>query len=184
MNDIYTKVKVNTVFLEIFNSEKPEIQTNPEVKFSFVKEISNSEYLEIYNRVGWDFGWAGRLILNAFELEETLKSVKSNIYLMYFKGSPAGFYEFDLTNNENVELVYFGLFPEFYANRLGRYLISSAIENAFVLGANRLFLHTCEYDSPAALPFYKKSGFKVYKTIVEEEYYLSEFIEKNKKTVS
>jgi hypothetical protein len=31
-----------------------------------------------------------------------------------------------------------------------------------VSSTTRLWLHTCDFDSPAALPFYKKAGFRVF----------------------
>lgn len=146
------------------------------VSFEYLSAMRVSDYLDIYTRVGQSFGWSGRLLLNEDELCELLMSDKSQKYLMYFKGNIAGFYELDCSNESETELVYFGLLPEFYGKGLGKYLINSAIVETFKRNIERLYLHTCEFDSKRALPFYEKYGFVEYKQTVEYEYYPKSFL--------
>jgi hypothetical protein len=42
-------------------------------------------------------------------------------------------------------------------------LLSVAAEQAWFDGANRVWLHTCTLDDPAAMPNYLKRGFKPFK---------------------
>ena len=42
--------------------------------------------------------------------------------------------------------------------------MTEAVERAWSMGARRVWLHTCTFDHPAALPNYLKRGFTVFKT--------------------
>jgi GNAT superfamily N-acetyltransferase len=70
---------------------------------------------------------------------------------------------------EEVEIAYFGLLPDFIGRRLGGALLTSAIENAWgwTPTPSRVWVHTCNRDHPNALANYKARGFRVYK--IEEE---------------
>ena len=61
-----------------------------------------------------------------------------------------------------IELAYFGLFAEFRRQGLGSYLLDWAIQQALSYQPERLWVHTCELDHPAALPTYLKAGFQIY----------------------
>ena len=61
----------------------------------------------------------------------------------------------------------FGLTPPFIGRGYGGPLLDSAVQNAFAWGADRVWVHTCNYDHPNALNNYLKSGFQIFK--VEEK---------------
>jgi GNAT superfamily N-acetyltransferase len=56
-----------------------------------------------------------------------------------------------------------GLLLEFLGQRLGKQLLSFAIDRAWEQGANRVWLHTCTLDNAAAMPNYLKRGFVAFK---------------------
>ena len=68
---------------------------------------------------------------------------------------------------DDVEIVYFGLLPEFIGLGLGGTLLTAAIERAFGLGAARAWVHTCSLDHPQALGNYLARGMRVYRTEVD-----------------
>ncbi len=84
-------------------------------------------------------------------------------------GVPAGFAELDRRIEGEIELVQFGLMPEFIGQGLGRYFLQWAIDKAWSYHPRRFWLHTCTKDHPAALPNYLKAGFVVYKEEVVEQ---------------
>lgn len=43
-------------------------------------------------------------------------------------------------------------------------LLTRAVQEAWALGGQRVWLHTCTLDSPRALPGYQARGFRPYKT--------------------
>ena len=87
-----------------------------------------------------------------------------SLWLLSYRGAPAGYCELLSHSDASVELTYFGLLSEFMGKGLGKHLLSSAVEEAFALGANRVWLQTCTLDDPAAMPNYLKRGFKPFKT--------------------
>jgi len=73
-------------------------------------------------------------------------------------------------NQEDVEIAYFGLLPEFIGRGAGGALLTSAIENAWNWSPTpaRVWVHTCNRDHPNALANYQARGFKIYKVVTEE----------------
>ena len=66
-----------------------------------------------------------------------------------------------------MEIAYFGILPDFRRRGLGKHLLTAAVTQAWHAGAQRVWLHTCTLDDPAALPNYRARGFTPYK---EESY--------------
>ena len=63
-----------------------------------------------------------------------------------------------------MEIAYFGLLPEFVGRGWGSYLLTSAVREAWAIEADRVWLHTCTLDHPAALPNYLHRGFSPVRT--------------------
>jgi GNAT superfamily N-acetyltransferase len=57
--------------------------------------------------------------------------------------------------------------PEATGNGLARPLMEGTLAAAAAAGASRVWLHTCTFDHPAAVPFYRKSGFHPYRFAIE-----------------
>ena len=76
----------------------------------------------------------------------------------------AGYFELARQDDGAVEIVYFGLTPEFIGLGLGGPLLAAAVREAWGMGAKRVWLHTCTLDSERALPNYIARGFEPYKT--------------------
>jgi GNAT superfamily N-acetyltransferase len=91
-----------------------------------------------------------------------------SLHLLSVAGAPAGYFELQRHEDASVEVVYFGLLPEFIGRGLGRLLLNEAIHAGWALGASRLWLHTCTLDGPAALPNYLARGFQAFKVEVSE----------------
>ena len=47
---------------------------------------------------------------------------------------------------------------------IGKAMLTRAAEEAWALGASRVWLHTCTLDSPRALPNYQARGFEETRT--------------------
>lgn len=68
-----------------------------------------------------------------------------------------------LIDGVDVELVYFGLLPRFAGLGVGGWFLSETTRIAWqVPGCRRVWLHTCDDDSPAAIPNYLSRGFVEY----------------------
>ena len=45
--------------------------------------------------------------------------------------------------------------------------MEAALEQAWTAGVGRVWLHTCTFDHPAAVRFYRARGFRPYKFAIE-----------------
>jgi len=129
-----------------------------------------SFYQFLYGTVGEPWFWWERKSLSDEDLIAVIHDPKVEIEVLYLRGVPAGYYELDRRVDGDVELAYFGLMPEFIGRRLGPYLLRLAIDQAWSIGVpKRVWLHTCDLDSPKALATYQRAGFSPYKQEVERE---------------
>ena len=124
-----------------------------------------SFYRYLYNTVGADWLWWERRTWSDKKLESVILSEFTELYVLYVDGVPAGYGELNLQKSRNVELAYFGLFPEFIGQKLCGYFLRWLIDQAWRHKPTRLFVHTCTEDHPSAMYNYQKHGFKIYKKL-------------------
>jgi GNAT superfamily N-acetyltransferase len=87
--------------------------------------------------------------------------------VLYVLGVPAGYVELDARIKPEIEIGYFGLLPDFIGQKLGPYLLSFAVHEAWRRRPSRLWVHTCSLDHPSALGLYQRLGFVPYKQETE-----------------
>lgn len=128
-----------------------------------------------YAEVGRSYTWTNRLGWTDEEWLAWLGRPHTQTWIGYVRGTPAGYFELDKQadmrngqevgssgGGEAVELVYFGLLPPFVGRGVGGALLTEAVRRAWALGGQRVWVHTCSLDHPAALPNYQKRGFRIY----------------------
>ena len=159
---------VITTYLQLPSSSDHNIKTNDDPRFNITEvEIPAPSFNRyFYVEVGRAWQWTERLAWSDADWLEYTYSPNVHTFVAYYGGAPAGYYELR-QEEDDVELAYFGLMPNFVGKKLGGALLSSAIENAFALHAGRVWVHTCSLDHPAALANYQARGFKIYKTAME-----------------
>ena len=123
-----------------------------------------SFYRFLYNTVGRQYHWYSRGKLSDAELSAILTDSLNELHVLYADGTPAGFAELDRRVEGEVELVQFGLMPEFIGQGLGKWFLQWTVDRVWSYGPRRYWLHTCTLDHPAALPNYLKAGFILYRT--------------------
>lgn len=116
-------------------------------------------YRFLYDSVGSDYNWLSRRKLSDAELAAILGDPLNELHVLHVDGSPAGFAELVRRQSDEIELVQFGLMPEFIGQGLGKWFLQWTIDKAWSYHPTRFWLHTCSLDHPAALPTYKKAGF-------------------------
>lgn len=117
-------------------------------------------YRWLYESVGKDWRWVDRKIMSEADLEAIIQHPSVEIYVLKHTGQPAGYVELDRRFGSDIEISYFGIFPEWTGQRLGTYLLNWALQRAWSYQPARVWLHTCEWDHPAALPAYRRAGFQ------------------------
>ncbi len=166
----YKKVLYNEVTVYFLRASVTEIK-NINTRYKAVRQtnIDPEEYLKLYYEIGGrDWQWTERLLLNKKALVRKLNESYRAIYYFYNDNVFSGYFELDLSKAE-VEIVYFGLLPSAIGEGLGKAMMQTAFNIIRNNNSDKVILHTCSADSPAALPFYKKMGFEIYKTTKEKQ---------------
>jgi ribosomal protein S18 acetylase RimI-like enzyme len=117
----------------------------------------------LYTEVGREYRWFDRLPWSDDEARQYLDDPQVSLWLLTVGGAPAGYFELRQDDDGAVEIVYLGLLPPFTGRSLGSHLLTEAVEAAWAAGATRVWLHTCSFDHPSAIPNYIKRGFTIFK---------------------
>lgn len=96
-------------------------------------------------------------------------------WLIYVNDDVAGFLELQAHEHHEVEIMVFGLVPEFIGKGYGAAALSEAVRIAWRTAPldskvpRRIWLHTSTRDHPAALPNYEARGFRCFATEENEK---------------
>ena len=82
--------------------------------------------------------------------------------MSYVSGTPTGYIELEAQADNSVEIAYFGIMRQFFGQHIGGHLLSVGIEQAWAMGAQRVWVHTCSLDGPYALANYQARGMQIY----------------------
>src|SRR5438067_11859684 len=126
---------------------------------------------DMYFRVGAQWQWVDKRSWTDDKWKEYAAAPELRTFVAYYDGAIAGYYELRHDSESGwhteVEIAYFGLFPEFIGRGLGGALLTSAIEQAWSpregIAPERVWVHTCNRDHPQALANYQARGMVVYK---------------------
>jgi GNAT superfamily N-acetyltransferase len=116
----------------------------------------------LYTAVGGDWYWLDRLSWTHQRWLQWLDRPEVETWVGYHRGTPAGYFELEHLPDTGVELVYFGLLPQFVGRGLGGHLLTAAVRRAWELKPHRVWLHTCTLDHPQAVANYQARGFVLY----------------------
>jgi ribosomal protein S18 acetylase RimI-like enzyme len=131
------------------------------------EKLRVDEYLDMYRRIGEPVRWDQRLRIPRSELAQILESDRSQIYVLRdIRRDTLGFCEFERRLPE-IELKNFGLIPSAQGKGLGSWLLRTALHAEWRARPSRIWLHTDNWDHPAAVRLYQDAGFRIY-TVREE----------------
>lgn len=125
------------------------------------------EFRALFKSIGEDLMWFSRAIMADEKLAAILDNLQIESFALCQTEKPIGLLELNFTEMPSCELAFFGLTKDTIGQGLGRSLMNIAIEKAWAKPINRLWVHTCHYDHPNAVAFYKRSGFMPYALMVE-----------------
>lgn len=117
-------------------------------------------YRALFRRVGEPWLWFSRLVMSDESLTAIIHDPAVEVYAVTDpRGIEVGLLELDFRKMPDCEIGFFGLVPQLNGKGMGRWLMAQAKSLAWRKGVERVWVHTCTLDSPAALGFYIKSGF-------------------------
>jgi len=79
----------------------------------------------------------------------------------------SGLVELDYSVSGEVEIVTFGVIPEETGTGAAHFQMEGALAHALAREVGRVWLHTCTFDHPAAVRFYRRHGFRGFKFAIE-----------------
>jgi GNAT superfamily N-acetyltransferase len=155
-------VEAVVTFLEMHGppSTLPPKPADGRLALTRVDVIPLHYYRYLYRTVGAPWLWFERLLLHDEELSERIHGEGIEVYVLSSAGAPAGYFELDFADPESVALVYFGLMPEWTGRGVGSWFLGAAVAQGFSRGAASMRVNTCTLDHPAALPLYRRLGFR------------------------
>lgn len=136
---------------------------DPLLRFARVPVPSVPLAQRLYKEVGEPYHWVDRWEWSTAEWQAFVGEFGYGIWILTHDGELAGFVEMKNQDDGSVEISLFGLVAKFQGRGFGKHLLTLAVETAWGIGANRVWLHTCTLDDPKALPNYLARGFTEYK---------------------
>ena len=125
-------------------------------------------YRDLFRLIGGPWLWFSRLILDDAHLAAIVQHPKVELYAVNNEqGREVGMLELDFREAGECELAFIGLIPELSGKGHGRWLLAEAVRRAWREGVDRVHVHTCSLDHPAALAAYRRAGFTPYKRAIE-----------------
>lgn len=171
IDDTIMNTTITTYYLEMRSSDalRPKRVERDDLEIIEARVASPDFALFLFSTAGRKWYWMERLRWTRAQWQAHLERPEVRTWVAYISGVPAGYTELVGDGAGGVQITYFGLFPDFIGQGLGGHFLTFAIEEAWRMGANRVWVHTCTMDHPSALPNYRARGFTVYKEEVFEK---------------
>lgn len=144
-----------------------DIPPPPGVTLERMTSPDIAAYRTLYRLIGQDWLWTSRLVMADDRLRATLQDPQVEVWTLSLDGRPAGLLELDFRQDRQCELVFCGLVKDAIGGGIGRYMMERAKALAWSRPIDRFWVHTCHFDHPNALAFYRRAGFVPYGFMVE-----------------
>ena len=150
-------------------TERPQVEAHPSsLSLHPMKAPSADEYRALFRLVGARWLWFSRLLMDDAALEAIIRDPAVEVLkVVDDDGRDSGMLELDFREAGACELAFVGLVPELSGKGHGRWLLSEAVRRAWREGVERVHVHTCSLDHPAALTAYLRARFIPRKRAVE-----------------
>jgi GNAT superfamily N-acetyltransferase len=157
-------VEVTVYYLEMLSASVRSMPAPRDgLKVRHVQSPTVPYYRSLYDAVGKDYYWLSRRRMSDAALAAIIGDPRDELHVLHVDDTQAGFAELDRRQPQEIELVQFGLMPDFIGRGLGKWFLQWTIDKAWSYEPKRFWLHTCNLDHPAALPNYMKAGFVQFK---------------------
>jgi GNAT superfamily N-acetyltransferase len=154
-------------YLEMRSPPEQDVPPSP-LSLRRVEVPQPEHYRELFRLIGARWLWFSRLILDDAHLAAIIQHPKVELdSVLDEAGREVGMLELDFRDAHECELAFIGLIPELSGKGHGRWLLAEAARRAWREGVDRVHVHTCSLDHPAALSAYRRAGFTPYKRAIE-----------------
>jgi GNAT superfamily N-acetyltransferase len=122
-----------------------------------------------YAAVGGQWYWVDRLGWTREQWQSYLDQPGVETWMAQLRAAPVGYFELREERESGVEIVMFGLLPDFTGQGLGGALLTFALRRAWAKGTHRVWLHTSSLDHPRALDHYQARGLRLVDQVVADK---------------
>lgn len=112
----------------------------------------------LFVAIGTPWLWSSAFVTRHDAASESSDHPKDT-YFARFEQRTIGVVAFDGRGGRDVEITWFGLTPDATGRKLGHRVMAAALALAWSAAPDRVWLHTCSFDHPAATRFYGGCGF-------------------------
>lgn len=162
MATVLPTVQLKVTYMERWLRQEIEDITIAPYQWKKIENISYKQYIELYREIGRNYIWNYRAGQDRKTVEEILQSSDFLLFLMYQEDKAIAMAECNIESDTDVEIVHFGLIPEFLGQGIGARLLQKLLGSLSGMHFQRVHLSTCEWDHPKAINFYQSFGFKIY----------------------
>ena len=161
--------KIAAVVTHLEMTARPALRPDPAGAWSLrrVDAPGLDWFRDLYRRVGEEWLWFSRIRMPDAELAKRLHAPQLEVYALVDGGRDEGLLDLDFRESGQCEIGMFGVTPKLVGTGAGRWLMRRALDIAWSRPVERVWLHTCTFDHPAALAFYQRSGFRAFRRQVE-----------------
>ena len=163
--------KIAAVVTSLEMTARPILRSDPPAEAGFglnrVAQPDLDWFRALFRRVGERYLWSSRLRMRDEDLTAELLDPGMETYALTREGEDLGLLQLDFRQAGEGELGFFGVADELIGTGAGRWLMNRALERAWSRPIQRIWVHTCTLDHPAALGFYLRSGFTAYRRQIE-----------------
>ena len=158
--------EIDRNYLEIFSLRDLVVSKKPSNEF--IVELIDPANFQLnkffYKNIGKNHRWFDRLVWTDKQWIDYTVDKKVKTYVLKKEKDLVGYYELiSHTKQNEIEIAYLGILEEYQNQKLGSFLLTSAIQSSFLLNPNRVWVHTCSLDHKNALDNYLSRGMKVFK---------------------
>lgn len=146
-------------FLEMTERPPPPETPPSPLRLDHWGAVEPERYRTLFRKVGARWLWFSRLAMDDAKLLATVAEVHA---VVNTAGEEVGLIELDFRERGECLIRFLGLVPELAGRGHGRWLFERTLDLAWRESVERVRVHTCTLDHPAALPAYLRAGFKAY----------------------
>lgn len=149
---------VGTVVTYLEMTKRPKPRPLPDSPLRMVpwRSPDPAKYRILFERVGTRWLWYSRLAMDDARLAAEMAEVHA---VVDPRRVEVGMLELDFRAPGQCLIRFLGLVPELAGRGHGKWLFAQALARAWRPGVERIGVHTCTLDHPAALPSYLAAGF-------------------------
>jgi GNAT superfamily N-acetyltransferase len=161
--------KIAAVVTHLEMLERPALPPEPAARWTLrrVEHPDLGWFRDLYCRVGAEWLWFSRARMSDAELAAIIQAPGVEIHALVHDGHDEGLLELDFRQGGQCELVFFGVTEKLIGTGAARFLMNRALERAWSGSVNRVWVHTCTFDHPAAPAFYQRAGFRPFRRQIE-----------------